>query len=74
MPVQGSPLPCRALPAAFEPGSRVKLSVVIPIYNEEKTLEELVTRVQATPHDKELILVNDCSNSFSKDAQHASAS
>jgi glycosyltransferase involved in cell wall biosynthesis len=39
----------------------VKLSVVIPVYNEEKTLAELVSRVLATPHDKELILVNDCS-------------
>jgi glycosyltransferase involved in cell wall biosynthesis len=39
----------------------VKLSVVIPVYNEEKTLAELVARVQATPHEKELILVNDCS-------------
>ena len=39
----------------------MKLSIVIPVYNEEKTLRELVSRVQATPHDKELILVNDCS-------------
>jgi glycosyltransferase involved in cell wall biosynthesis len=39
----------------------VKLSIVIPVYNEEKTLRELVGRVQATPHEKELILVNDCS-------------
>jgi len=39
----------------------VKLSIVIPVYNEEQTLRELVARVQATPHDKELILVNDCS-------------
>jgi glycosyltransferase involved in cell wall biosynthesis len=39
----------------------LKLSVVIPVYNEEATLAELVERVQATPHDKELILVDDCS-------------
>ena len=39
----------------------MKLSIVIPVYNEEQTLRELVARVQATPHDKELILVNDCS-------------
>ena len=39
----------------------MKLSIVIPVYNEEKTLRELVGRVQATPHEKELILVNDCS-------------
>ena len=39
----------------------MKLSVAIPVYNEENTLEELVGRVQATPYDKELILVDDCS-------------
>lgn len=39
----------------------MKLSVVIPIYNEEATLAEIVRRVQAAPYDKELILVNDCS-------------
>jgi glycosyltransferase involved in cell wall biosynthesis len=39
----------------------MKLSVVIPVYNEEATLEELVARVQAAPYEKELVLVNDCS-------------
>jgi glycosyltransferase involved in cell wall biosynthesis len=39
----------------------MKLSVVIPVYNEEATLEEIVDRVRATPYEKELILVNDCS-------------
>ena len=39
----------------------MKLSVVMPVYNEEATLEEIVRRVQATPYEKELILVNDCS-------------
>ena len=39
----------------------MKLSIVIPIYNEEATLEAIVERVQATPYEKELILVNDCS-------------
>lgn len=36
-----------------------KLSVVIPVYNEERWLAELVKRVQAVPMPKELILVND---------------
>jgi len=39
----------------------MKLSIVIPIYNEEATLEQIVTRVQETPYEKELLLVNDCS-------------
>ncbi|MGL4424020.1 MAG: glycosyltransferase family 2 protein [Gemmataceae bacterium] len=36
-----------------------KLSVVIPVYNEERWLAELVRRVQAVRMPKELILVND---------------
>jgi len=39
----------------------VKLSVVIPVYNEEATLEQLVERVQDVPYEKELVLVDDCS-------------
>lgn len=39
----------------------MKLSIVMPIYNEEATLREIVARVLATPHEKELILVDDCS-------------
>jgi glycosyltransferase involved in cell wall biosynthesis len=39
----------------------MKLSVLIPVYNEEATLAELVERVQATPQDKELVIVDDCS-------------
>jgi len=39
----------------------VKLSVLIPVYNEERTLEALVSRVQAAPYDKELVVVDDCS-------------
>jgi glycosyltransferase involved in cell wall biosynthesis len=35
--------------------------VVIPIYNEEKTLRDLVERVCAVPVRKELVLVDDCS-------------
>ncbi len=38
-----------------------KLSVVIPVYNEERWLAELVRRVQVVPIPKELILVNDFS-------------
>src|SRR5262245_49751948 len=38
-----------------------KLSVVIPVYNEERWLETLVRKVQAVPIPKELLLVNDFS-------------
>jgi glycosyltransferase involved in cell wall biosynthesis len=39
----------------------MKLSVVIPIYNEKDTLEEVFRRVQATPYDKEIVAVDDAS-------------
>jgi len=45
----------------------MKLSVVIPVYNEEKTLVEIVRRVQATPFDKEIVLVNDGSRDRSRE-------
>ena len=37
------------------------ISVVIPVFNEERTIEQLVERVQAVPLDKELVVVDDCS-------------
>ena len=39
----------------------MKLSVLIPVFNERETVEELVNRVQETPFEKELIIVDDCS-------------
>src|SRR3954453_12112781 len=38
-----------------------KLSVVIPVYNEERWVREVVRRVQAVPIPKELVIVEDCS-------------
>ncbi|MCK5359799.1 MAG: glycosyltransferase family 2 protein [Gammaproteobacteria bacterium] len=40
----------------------VKLSVVIPVYNEEKTIQEIVRRVQDVAIEKEVIIVNDGSD------------
>ncbi|MFQ5689331.1 MAG: glycosyltransferase family 2 protein [Gemmatimonadota bacterium] len=37
----------------------VRVSVVIPVYNERETLEEIVARVRAVPLDLELIAVDD---------------
>jgi glycosyltransferase involved in cell wall biosynthesis len=45
----------------------MKLSIVIPVYNEEATLAEIVRRVQATPYDKELIIVDDASGDRSRE-------
>jgi glycosyltransferase involved in cell wall biosynthesis len=35
------------------------LSVVIPLYNEVETIKELLARVAATAHDKEIVVVDD---------------
>jgi glycosyltransferase involved in cell wall biosynthesis len=46
----------------------MKLSIVIPIYNEEKTLLEIIKRVRAsTEYEKELILVDDCSQDSTRE-------
>ena len=39
----------------------MQLSVVIPVYNEVSTIEELVYRVQGIPIDKQIVLVDDAS-------------
>ena len=38
-----------------------KLSVIIPCFNEENTIEELVQRVLAQPQVFEVIIIDDCS-------------
>lgn len=45
----------------------MRLSVVIPIYNERATIEELVSRVRRVDLDKEIILVDDCSTDGTRD-------
>ena len=45
----------------------MQLSVVIPIYNERATIEELVSRVRRVDLDKEIILVDDCSTDGTRD-------
>jgi glycosyltransferase involved in cell wall biosynthesis len=45
----------------------VKLSVVMPIFNEERTLEEIVRRVLATKYEIDLVLVDDGSTDRSRE-------
>ncbi len=40
----------------------MKLSVIIPVYNEERTIQEILHRVRNVPLEKEIIVVNDGSN------------
>ena len=40
----------------------LKLSIVIPIYNERETLETLIAKVNAVDYDKEILLIDDFSS------------
>jgi glycosyltransferase involved in cell wall biosynthesis len=57
---------CRQL-GFYEIPDSLLLSVVIPIYNEQATLAEVVERVRSVPIRKELILVDDCSSDGSRE-------
>jgi dolichol-phosphate mannosyltransferase len=50
-----------------------RLSVIIPVYNEERTLAELVARVRAVDVDKQLIAVDDGSSDASGEILEALA-
>lgn len=47
----------------------MKLSIIIPVYNEISTLDEIISRVQSAPIDleKEIILIDDCSTDGSRE-------
>ena len=38
------------------------LSVVVPVFNEERTIEKLIDRLAKVPGLKEIVIVDDCSN------------
>src|SRR4051794_25638167 len=58
---------CRALGIYKIPDDLV-LSVVIPVFNEMKTIEEIVRQVRAVPiPNKQVILVDDCSKDGTTD-------
>jgi SAM-dependent methyltransferase len=42
-------------------GEPVRLSVVVPVYNERLTLPEILERIQAVTIPKEIVIVDDCS-------------
>jgi len=42
------------------------LSVIIPVYNEEKTIIDIIERVRSVNLPKEIIVVNDCSTDRTK--------
>ena len=40
----------------------MRLSVVVPVFNEVSTIGEILARIRAAPIDKEIIVVDDCSS------------
>ena len=45
----------------------LKLSVIIPVYNEENTILDIIERIRAVNLPKEIIIVNDCSTDRTKE-------
>jgi glycosyltransferase involved in cell wall biosynthesis len=45
----------------------VKLSVIIPCYNERETVAEVIAKVRRTPFDKEIVVVDDGSTDGSRE-------
>lgn len=45
----------------------MKLSVIIPVYNEAKTIKEILQKIQAINLEKEIVIVNDGSTDGSKE-------
>jgi len=45
----------------------VKISLIIPVYNEIGTIAEILRRVQAAPFEKEIIIVDDGSKDGTRD-------
>lgn len=43
------------------------LSVIIPVYNEESTIRQVVQKVQEAPYEKEIIIVDDGSKDGTRD-------
>jgi len=45
----------------------LKLSIIIPVYNERETIHEIIAAVETTPFRKEIIAVDDCSTDGTRD-------
>ena len=45
---------------------KMKIAVVIPVYNEEATISQIVSRVRLCSPDAEIIIVNDASTDMTR--------
>jgi glycosyltransferase involved in cell wall biosynthesis len=50
-----------------QPSTRLKVSVLMPVYNERETIREIVTRVRQQAMHDELLIVDDCSTDGTRD-------
>jgi glycosyltransferase involved in cell wall biosynthesis len=48
----------------------MKLSVIVPVYNEKKTVQEILERIERTPYEKEIIVVDDSSTDGTREILH----
>ncbi len=49
----------------------MKISIVIPVYNEEKTVQEMIAKVRQIPFGKEIIVVDDGSTDKTAEILHS---
>jgi glycosyltransferase involved in cell wall biosynthesis len=61
---------CRKL-GLFRIPESLTLSVVIPVYNEQKTIHEILRRVRAVPVNKQIIVIDDCSTDGTREVLKA---
>lgn len=59
--------PYEVPPLSFSLPADFRLSVVIPVYNEERTIREITARVAALPVPKEIIIIDDHSTDGTRD-------
>jgi glycosyltransferase involved in cell wall biosynthesis len=55
------------MPLSVNPSDDFLLTVIIPVYNERDTIEEILRAVLNTPYRKEVIVVDDCSSDGTQD-------
>lgn len=51
----------------------MEVSVIIPVYNEKATIQQVIEMVQQAPYSKEIIIVDDCSKDGTREILQQSA-